>query len=82
MFDVVIRGRCLTVVHDTADDQFHAVVVDGDAISLLSASGARVEIGALTSAMAEAAASCEIAVVARMQGPMVASSAQVRLLRS
>lgn len=82
MFDVVIRGRCLTVVHDTDLDGCHAVVVDAGAVAIIERDGYRREIGHLTAAMAEGAETCEIAVVARMRGPMVVSSAQIRLIKS
>lgn len=77
MFDVVIRGRCLTVVHDAAFDGCHAIIVEGPSVAIIHLDGSRQEVGVLTSAMADAAVTCEIAVVARMQGPLVAFSAQV-----
>jgi len=83
MFDVVVRPEagCLTVVHDTQQEAVDAVSVTEDgSVSLLLASGGRVAVGVLTRAMAEAAALCKVAVVVRMAGPYVASSAQARLL--
>lgn len=84
-FDVVIRPEagCLTVVHDTANDGIEVVAIDADGtVRMLCQAGREIAVGVLTLAMSDAARLCSVAVVVRMDGPYVRSSAQARLVHS